>query len=167
MRKVIKKSIKRRAQTGDDVPIGNKPGNRSSYSELEPSKKFSYIEGPDRSFGVGRRKEMPSGNSKVKTIQYDMGFVPSNARITKQKLDSEGNVIKSKERTISVNRASRMMGRKAGNEYKKGGSVKKSLKSKSKITKAKSGKLIPKKSSVSKRMGSAKMSIGNRSMKRK
>lgn len=42
-------------------------------------------------------------------------------------------------------------------DFKKGG----------KVNKAKTGKLVPKKSSVSKRVGSAKKSIGNRSMKRK
>jgi hypothetical protein len=63
-----------------------------------------------------------------------MGFVPSNARITKQKLDSEGNVIKSKERSISVNKASRMMKRKGG-DYKTGG----------KVSKAKTGTKITKK----------------------
>jgi len=132
---IAKKGMKvKKAQDGDDRPIGNKPGNRSSYSELEPGKKFDYIEGPDRSFGVARRKQMPSGNSKVKTIQYDMGFVPSNARITKQKLNAEGEVIKSKEKPISVNRASRMMKRKGGG-YKTGG----------KVSKAKTGAKMTKK----------------------
>jgi len=141
--KTAKKGMKvKKAQDGDDRPIGNKVGNRSSYSELESGKKFDYIEGPDRSFGVARRKQMPSGNSKVKAIQYDMGFVPSNARITKQKLDSEGNVIKSKEKPISVNRASRMMKRK-GVSYKKGGTVKKSSSSKMKMMKS-GGKMTKK-----------------------
>lgn len=60
---------------------------------------------------------------------------------------------------------------RANKEYmgnqKNGGKTKKSMKTGSKMTKAKTGKIVPKKSSVSKRVGSAKKSIGNRSMKRK
>ena len=58
------------------------------------------------------------------------------------------------------------MGAKEGKENYKKNSIKKE-KTGGKVKKSKTGSIVPKKSSVSKRIGSAKKSIGNRSMKRK
>ena len=104
------------------------------------TKKYQYAEIKGNRFGIAKSKPTKSGGTKDKAIGYRMGFAPSDARVMKQKTDAEGNVIKSKERPISVRRASNMMGRKAGefkmDEFKKGG----------KVTKAKSAAKVMKKS---------------------
>jgi hypothetical protein len=97
------------------------------------TKKYKYAELRDNSLGIAKSRPTKSGGTKDKAIGYKIGgFAPTNARVMKQKTDAEGNVIKSKERPISVRRAANKMERKAGEfEFKKGGKiVKKSIKKK-------------------------------------
>lgn len=101
---MAKVSKVRRAQEGTDL-----------------TKKWKYVEG-EGMFGVGRAKPTKSGGLKTKAVVYDTGFAPSNARVLKETTDAQGNVTKSKERPISVKRASKSMTRKAG-EYRKGGVI--------------------------------------------
>lgn len=112
MAKVKKASVKK-AQDGAEESTGL-------------TKKYQYAEIKGDRFGIAKSKPRKGGGTKDKAIGYRMGFAPSDAKVMKQTTDSEGNVIKSKERSIGVNRASNMMRRKAGEfEFKKGGKVSK------------------------------------------
>jgi len=109
------------------------------------TKKYKPAEIRDNSIGVAKSRPTKSGGTKDKAIGYKIGgFAPTNARVMKQKTDAEGNVIKSKERPISVKKAAKRIVRKVGEfEFEKGG----------KLTKAKAGKQMLKRAdgSVSQR----------------
>ena len=94
---------------------------RKAQEGTDLTRKYKYVEG-EGMFGVGRAKPTKSGGLKTKAVVYNTGFAPSNARVLKETTDAQGNITKSKERPISVKRASKSMVRKAG-EYRKGGVI--------------------------------------------
>lgn len=142
MKKVVKKSLKK-AQGGDTL-------SRRELAALAHQKRgMGEI---DRTFV---KKSGPVVNELGNLTDYQM-------RQLKDYMKKSGTARKIYEGLPNVGR---IVGKSAA-DIPKGSKLEKQKRG-GKVKKAKAGMLVPKKSSVSKRVGSAKKSVGTRSMKRK
>lgn len=141
-------SVSRRNFAGEDAMRAKKAKEAKDDADLKKrsvSRQLYYPWG-EKSYKLSADT---TGYSKGK--EYFPGIIHMGTRDKDKRFD--------KRATFSRERVDDFIKRPTGitDALKKGG----------KVNKAKTGKLVPKKSSVSKRIGSAKKSIGNRSMKRK
>lgn len=179
MRKTIKKPI-RRAQDGIRAKADNTSVSKRPVSAIvkKSNPKYTDVGSGFPASQMKQRIAMENKRSKWNNQHLpitDLMTKKDSSEYTKGYNEARSNYLQNKpvKKNISYNNDPNWYGdddttsfrsrgyregqRELGFKKRKGG----------KITKAKTGKMIPKKSSVSKRLGSAKKSIGNRLMKRK
>lgn len=159
-------SVSRRNPVAEDRMRARKTKDASDIKKM--TGKYSVIAAPDResTFRNDSTRYYPGqrGNFGTPYIRDLGGLYGVDAPLSNKDIL---NAVRSGKARYYEDTAAVKANKDFMFNQKNGGKTKKSMKTGGKITKAKTGTMVPKKSSVSKKVGSAKKSIGTRSMRRK